>query len=108
LKIIVLTQDWPALTPTLQLFVSEKSPAFVPKIAMLVILSAEFPVLVNVTVCGELLVFTTTLPKAKTFGTSFTVPAEIVIVTPVDLVVSVPDVAVIVSVGLDGTAVGAV
>jgi hypothetical protein len=108
LKITVLTQDWPALTPAVQLFVSEKSPASVPLIAMLVILSAELPVLVNVTVCGELLVFTITLPKSRTFGTSLTVPAEILIVVILDLVVSVADVAVSVTVGLASAAAGPV
>jgi hypothetical protein len=50
LKVTVMSQDWPATTLVPQLFVSEKSPGFVPAIAIPATLSVEFPVLVNVVV----------------------------------------------------------
>jgi hypothetical protein len=50
LKVTVMSQDWPGSTLVPQLCVSEKSPGFVPTIAMPVMLSTEFPVLVNVVV----------------------------------------------------------
>ena len=51
---------------------------------------------------------TTTLPKDIRFGTSFTVPAEIVIVMLVDLVESPVEVAVSVTDDWAGGAAGAV
>jgi hypothetical protein len=108
LKVTVMSQDWPATTLVAQLFVSEKSPGFVPAIAIPATLSVEFPVLVNVVVCGELLEFTSTLPKSRTFETSLIVPDVTVIVAEADLVVSATEVAVSVTVGAAGTVAGAV
>jgi hypothetical protein len=76
-------------------------------IMIFVMLSAEFPVFVNVAVSGGLFPeFTRFVPKFRMFGTISTVPDEIVIVVPADLVVSVTEVAVSVTVGLGGTVAG--
>jgi hypothetical protein len=70
--------------------------------------SAELPVLVRVVLWAVLLLPTNTLPKSRSAGTSLTVPDETVIVTAADLVESDAEVAVSVTVGLDGTLAGAV
>ena len=78
-------------------------------IVIFVMLNAEFPVFVNVAVWGGLFPeFTRFVPKFRMFGTILTVPDEIVIVAPADLVVSVTEVAMSVTVAGEGTVAGAV
>jgi hypothetical protein len=52
----LIVQDAPTATDVPQLFVCAKSPAFVPVMAILVMLNAAFPVLLNVTACAALVV----------------------------------------------------
>lgn len=66
----------PRLEP--QVLLSEKSPAFVPVIPILVMLGGPEPALVTVTAFGELLWPTFTPPKLRLAGESFTaVPVPI-------------------------------
>jgi len=69
--------------------------------------SAVFAVFVRVVVCGALVWCLGTWPKSMLFGTISTLPIERVIDVLVDLVVSVVEVAVSVTVGLVGTVGGA-
>ena len=70
LKRRVRTQLPPADTFEGQLDVSEKSPLFVPVIESPVIISAEFPELLNVTVSGELEVPTACEGNVRTVAES--------------------------------------
>jgi hypothetical protein len=72
-----------------------------------VTLSVVFPVLVSVVDWGELDRPTCTVPKLSLAGTSLTVPTVIVIAEPTAALVSVT-VAMIDTLGLDGTFAGAV
>jgi hypothetical protein len=110
LKITLMVQGLPAATLVPHGFVGlrEKSPGLVPVMVMLLMVSAELPVLVRVVLWAVLLLPTNTLPKSRSAGTSLTVPDETVIVTAADLVESDAEVAVSVTVGLDGTLAGAV
>jgi len=77
-------------------------------IVMLVMLSVVFPVLVSVVDWGELDWPTRTWPKLRLAGTSLTVPTVIVIAEPTAAVVSATGVAMIATLGSDGTVAGAV
>jgi hypothetical protein len=55
LKVTLIEQFAPAVTLAPQVFVAEKSPLFVPVMAM-VSVNVAFPVFVNVTFCAALLV----------------------------------------------------
>lgn len=94
---------WPALI--------ENRAGLVPVIVSLVMLSAEAPVFVSVSGkvavgCGCLeLIFK--LPKFRAAGMSLTIPFTSVIVALADLVLSVADVAVIVTLAFAGTVAGA-
>src|SRR5215469_1771414 len=57
-NVMLIAQEAPAATDVPQLFVCAKSPAFVPVMAMLVMFSAAFPVLLNVAACAALDVLT--------------------------------------------------
>ena len=59
LKVTLIVQLAPAATELPQVFVWAKSPALVPVTEMPLIVSAALPVLLNVTVCAELVVLTT-------------------------------------------------
>src|SRR5207245_7501265 len=56
-KVTLIVQLAPPATLDPHVFVSEKSPAFVPVILMLVIVRLLPPVLLNVTVCAPLVLF---------------------------------------------------
>jgi len=73
--------------------------------ATLLILNVDAPVLVS-KVASDLLWLTLTEPKLRAYGTICAVPVLSVIVALAVLVVSVTDVALIVTVGLDGTLAG--
>ena len=88
--------------------VREKSPAFAPVMVMPLMLSAEFPVLVSVVVCAELVVPTEREPKSRLKGTSLTVPVDSVTVATSDFELSVSEVAATVTVPLAGMEAGAV
>lgn len=66
------------------------------------------PVLVSVVTITRLVRPTTTTPKLRLAGTSFTVPAVMVMVADSDLVVSSTETAFSAAVGLVGTDAGAV
>jgi hypothetical protein len=66
-----------------QVFVWAKSAGFAPVTAMLLIVSAPGPLLVNVTLCGGLVVFTISLPKSKLPEDRLTVGAGPVFISPV-------------------------
>ncbi len=110
LKITPMVHELPVATLVPHGFVGlrEKSLGLVPVMVMLLMVSAEVPVLVRVAVWAVLLRPMSWLPNSRSTGTSFTVPDETVIVTAFDLVESDADVAVSVTVGLDGTLAGAV
>ena len=55
-NVMLIAQEAPAATDVPQLLVCAKSLAFVPVMAMLVIASAAFPVLLKVTTCAALVV----------------------------------------------------
>lgn len=74
---------------------------------MLLMVSVELPVSVRVAAKGGDEP-TRTFPKFRSAGTSFTLPAVIVIVAVTDFEVSVTEVAVSVTVELAGTEAGAV
>lgn len=94
---------WPALT--------ENRLALVPPMVSLMMLSAGVPVFVSVSDkvavgCGRFgAIFK--LPKSRAAGMSLTTPATSVMVALADFVLSVAEVAVIVTLALAGTAVGA-
>jgi hypothetical protein len=75
---------------------------------MLLMVSAELPVLVRIVVWAGLLRPVSSDPKSRSSGTSFTLPEETVIVSASDLLESDAEVAVSVTLGLDGTLAGAV
>jgi hypothetical protein len=110
LKITLMLQVLPAATLVPHGFVGlrEKSPGLVPVMVMLLMVSAELPVLVRIVVWAVLLWPMTPKPKSRSSGTSFTLPEETVIVTRSDLAESDVEVAVSVTLGLDGTLAGAV
>jgi len=108
LNVTVMVQEFPALTLVPQVVVREKSPCSVPVIVMLVMLSVVFPVLVSVVAWGELEWPICTVPKLRLAGTSLTVPTVIVIDEPTAAFVSATGVAMIATLGSDGTVVGAV
>jgi len=87
---------------------TEKSPGLVPVIVMLLMVSAELPVLVRIVVWAGLGWPKSLKPKSRSSGTSFTLPEETVIVTAADLAESDAEVAVSVTLGGDGTLGGAV
>jgi len=64
----LMEQFAPTATETPQVDVSENDPTLAPERAMLVIGSANVPVLVTVTVCATLEVFICTLPKVIKAG----------------------------------------
>ena len=106
-KVTLMLQELPVATLGRQLFVSENRSGFVPVIVMLVMLSVVLPVFVSV-VAIVLVLLNFTAPKFRLAGTSFTVPVVTVIVALANLVVSVAEVAVRVTVALVGTDPGAV
>lgn len=108
LNITEMTQEAAAATLEPHVFVSEKSPGFVPAIVIPVIVSAAAPVLVRTNGWAALDVLTMRLPKFQLCGTSWTVPAERLIAAPADLVLSVTEVAVSVTEELAGMDAGAV
>ena len=75
---------------------------------MLVILRVPLPVLVRVIALAALVSPTITPPRFRMAGTSLTVPVVIVITAVADLVVSFTETALSATVGLAGTAAGAV
>ena len=87
--------------------VRENSPGLVPVKAVPVMDKAEVPVLVNVVV-KALVRPSLTVPKFKLAGAIFTVPLVTVTVAPADLVVSLTEVAVTITVAGLGTPTGAV
>lgn len=108
LKVTVRSQETPRATLEPQAFVvRENSPGLVPVKVVLVMVRAEVPVLVNVVV-KALVRPSLTVPKFKLAGTIFTVPLVTVTVAPADLVVSLTEVAVTVTVAGVGTPTGAV
>ncbi len=58
-NVTLMPQFAPAATELPQVFVSAKSPAFVPVIAMIVMFSVALPSLVSVSLSGELITPTT-------------------------------------------------
>ena len=86
----------------------EKSPAFVPAIAIPWMPSVEVPVLVRTVVCTGLVFPIATPPKFRLKGTSFALPVVTVTVEVVDFVLSDTEVTVIVTTGFAGSAAGAV
>jgi hypothetical protein len=108
LKVTVRSQETPTATLEPQPFVvRENSPGLVPVKVVPVMFKAEVPVLVSVVVEALVNPFFTK-PKFKLAGTIFTVPLVTVTAAPADLVVSVTEVAVTVTVAGVGTAAGAV
>ena len=83
-KLTVIVQVPPAATDVPHVFISAKSPGFVPVTAMLVTLKAAFPLFVTVTVCAAALVPTDWLPKLRMLAERPT-PAEVPV--PVKLTV---------------------
>jgi hypothetical protein len=77
LNVTLIVQVAPAATLPSQLFVCAKSDVFVPANAMLLIVSAEFPVLVSVTALAALVVFTIWFPNASDVGDRLTVGAAV-------------------------------
>ena len=75
---------------------------------MLAMLSVVFPVFVSVVDWGELDWPTRTVPKLRLAGTSLTVPTVSVIDEPTAAFVSATGVAMIATLGSDGTVAGAV
>src|SRR5437899_9429897 len=73
---------------------------------MLAIVSAPLPTLVNVVSSCVFLTYLL-LTNCSAYGTSFTVPLEVVMVAVADFVGSVTDAAVSVRVGTDGGVAGA-
>ncbi len=82
LKVTEMVQLAPAATLEPQLFVCAKSPVM----EMPVMLKAALPLLVRVTVCAALVVFSTWLAKVKEAGASVTAGAGAV--TPLPLSVT--------------------
>ena len=105
LKVTVRLQDDAAATLVPQVSPFREKELFVK--VMLVMLSAVVPVLVRVVV-ADLVKLVFTSPKFNVAGTISTVPSVTVIVALADLVVSVTEVAVTVTVAGVGTAAGAV
>jgi len=105
LKVTVRSQETPTATLEPQAFVVRENS--VPVKVVPVIFKAEVPVLVSVVV-KALVNPSFTVPKLKLAGTIFTVPLVTVTVAPADLVVSVTEVAVTVTIAGVGTAAGAV
>ena len=115
LKVTVIVQDAPAATLEAQSFVWAKTgvpPVVV--IEMLSIESAEVPVFVSVVAWGWMLVVhpggegRNLQLKARRAGTSFTVPPVRVMVAFEDLVASVAEIALRVTVAFAGSVAGAV
>jgi hypothetical protein len=79
-KTTLKAQLVPAATDVPQLLVCVKSPGLVPVNAALVMLNAALPVLLKVTVWGELAVLVAMLPKARLAGARLTV---VPVLTPV-------------------------
>jgi len=105
-KVTLMLQDLPAPTLGVQVFVSENLSGFAPVIVMLVMITVVLPVFVSV-VAMVLVLLNFTGPKSRMAGTSFTVPMVSVIVAPTDLVMSVAEVAVSVTLALVGGLAGA-
>jgi hypothetical protein len=84
LKVTLMEQFAPAATLAPHVFVCEKSPLFVPVMAMLEIVNVAVPVLVSVTICTALLMPTIWLPKLMLLPPSVTMGA-----TPVPVSVTV-------------------
>ena len=79
----------------------------VPVVVSPVIFNVEAPVFVRATVLGCAVFWSLVREKLKLAGMSLTVPKLIVMAAVADLLVSVTDVAVIVTLAFAGTAAGA-
>ena len=67
-KVTLMVQEAFRPKVTGQLFVSEKSPAFAPLRAMLLMFSVALPAFVRITLCAALVVPTTAALKFRLFG----------------------------------------